>query len=744
MHTAQCCLPSAHYSSTHINLHLLSMRSPDHLLGLLEDVQVGGSEGAAALRQVLKIAASNGLLPAEINTVVDLILDSPISISYKNILILDCLVPRGDYLLSTEIILRVLSAVGTPEVYYKKGKQQKLKRLATTCQQRLLEWLICALPLFGSGLFRFLKRQIPVLYGLLSFEFLRPYISTLIVVASSGPDALPKLTLGHLIRPWHVQLVADMCLQFPSDPSLKALVAFFRARNRTQKIQPAGKAGGSDTSGIFMYPNPALHNDLLARYKTSSESLGVWNEVSGIESLIQRVFDSLDLQQKRRKVVQQHDLVPLFAPDSVSILSINSVSSLIAQFERITLTNPSSVASVTLSGMNRYRRLYLALYLITAGQTDQIVKKLDYAIRYHILNEGDHNSLLVNSELLEFARFQGLRSFIAPCVQFLNSTASSNLDLVRKQIKLLRYMPWEKSLLVSAVVKIFSRMKELWSKAEQWFRLVGLIYSELAFMIKKWNTVFLASDTYHSFLECLLEALTHTFVFTETVWGKLTLYSKVKFLSLLAAVKTTKVEQPWPTAGYLVPPPTLMYQLIVTTNPLILSEALGYLAFLKSVQLPETEERARHLRSVYVMDSLNFVWREMALNKEPGAFSQGMLLDEEFLNRVAGLNYFSYSNLLLLKTVGGIVQNPSFVYTCAELVWKLEDQAEGITTRHPGPISEGSVAQLRRDLDNTWLSMSYYDIKVSLLNSLDALGYTGLCDLLFSSLRPLASKRQRS
>lgn len=717
------------------------MRSPDHLLSLLEDIEAGSTDSAAKLRQFLKIATSDGLIPAEINIVLDLIFDSQIPTSYKNILASDCLVPHGDYLLPLEIILRVLSAIGAPEVYYKNGKQQRLKRLPLSCQQRVLEWLICTLPLFGSGLFACLKRQIPILYGLLSFEFLRPYISTLILLACGGPDETLKLSLDHLIRPWHVQLVADMCLQFPSDPSFKALMAFFRASNKTLKLHPGGKVGGLDTSRVFTYPNPTLHRELLAKCSNFPESL-VWRDISEVESLIQRVFESVDTQNKRRKVLQQHDLVPSFATDSVSILSINSVSSLTAQLENISLTNPSSVLSVTLSGMNRYRRLYLALHLITASPTDQVSRKLDYAIRYHILNERAHNSLLVYSEFLEFARFQGLRSFTAPCVHFLNSAAPSTIDRVKKQIKLLRYLPWETSVMVSAVVKILSRIKEIGTETEEC--VVGLMYSELAFMIRKWNSVFQSSDADQNYLECLLDILTHTFVFTEAVWGKLMSYSKIKFLSLLAAVRISNVEQSWPTSGQLVPPPTLMYQLVVSTNPLILSEALGYINFLKRVQLPETEERARQLRSFYIMDSLNFVWREMALKKESGTFNQGMLLDDEFLQRAAGLNFFSYSNLLLLKTVGGLVQNPSLVYTCAELVWMMEDQAEGITTRHPGPILEESIAQLRQDLDNNWLSMSYNDIKISLLNSLDGLGYHGLCDLLFSSLKPLANKRLRS
>lgn len=713
------------------------MRSPDLLLTISDLVGLAGPDGTDALHRLLKTVAQNGLLPTELLAVLDGILHSTTSASNKNILASECLIPDGNHLLPTELVGRVLGAVGTPEIYYKNGKQHKLKRLLIATIQRLLEWLVCALPSFGKGVFRVLRRFLPMLFGLLPFEFLRPYIATLIVVATSSSDAVATITTRSAVRPWHLQLVADLSAQFPSDPSLHGLLAYIRLKDRTQRVQSGAVMEGFKSTGNFAdarVPNSHLHLQILAKFQGLTTLL---REVLEVERQLRRFFSSFELQgTKRRRIGPLYDLLPTQLGDALLIMSVTSVSSLIAQFEKIDLPNPSSVLSLTSAENNKYRRLYLALYLLGAGQNDQTAKKLRHAVQSHIFGEGSNNSLLVFTQLLEFARFQGLQTLSGPCIQYINNLAVDK-DQLKKQIRLLRHLPWEKSVLVSAIVKIISLLQK-----EEWTNIAGLLFEEIAFIITKWRSVFLERDSFPEYLSCLLDILSHLFALAEALWTIFNLESKLKFLGVLKAVKDTSLDHSWPTAGLLVPPPTLMYLLIVSTNPLILSEALGYLVFLKSVPIPDEDSKTIALRNNYVMDSINFVWRDMALKKEADTFSTGMFLDDEFLQKVSALNFFSYSNFIQLKTVGGVVQNPSLVYICAELVWKLEDQVENITTRHPGPISEESVLQLRQDPDNTWLPMSYYDIKISLLNSLDRLGYSGLCDFLFTSLKSLENQRR--
>lgn len=701
------------------------MRSTDLLLAITDLVDVTGQEGTDAIHDFSK-TAQKGLSPIEIQAVIELVLHSTTLATHKNILVSECLIPDGKHLLPREIVGRVLATVGTPEIYYKNGKQHKLKRLQVTTIQRLLEWLVCVLPAFGKPVFAYLRRFLPMLFGLLPYEFLRPYIATLIVVATSSTDAALRITSKNTVRQWHVLLVTDLAEQFPSDPVLKPLLSFLKFKVRTPNVSDSGNMrSAGDLDG--MITNEQLHAVILTKFELSSME----REVTEVEKQLRRLFTSLGSRGlKRRRVGPQFDIVS--HSDHVLILSVSTVSSLIAQFEKIDLPNPSSVLSLTTAANNRHRRLYLALYLAVASQNDQITKKLKHAIQSHILGD-NNNSVHTFPQLLEFGRFQGLKSLTEPLKKFINSGEG---DLAKK-IRLVRYLPWEKSALVSAIVKIASQVGK--DNLDE----TGELFEEISFLIEKWRVVFANGDTYHEFLSCVLDIVFHTFALAEQLWTKFSLQHKIRFVQVLKAVKNIESVHSWGTAGLLVPPPTLMCLMVISTHPLILSEALGYLAFLKSLPIPESDQKTIALRNKYVMDSINFVWRDMALKKEANTFSQGMFLDDEFLQKVSALNFFSYSNFIQLKTVGGVVQNPSLVYICAELVWKLEDQADHITTRHPGPISEESVAQLHQDTDNTWLSMSYYDIKISLLNSLDELGYTGLCDFLFSSLKSLENQRAK-
>lgn len=246
--------------------------------------------------------------------------------------------------------------------------------------------------------------------------------------------------------------------------------------------------------------------------------------------------------------------------------------------------------------------------------------------------------------------------------------------------------------------------------------------------------------------ELLEKIIPKIFDIMEAFWSRLDLLEKLSSLLFINAAISLATEKlsVWANTGCMVPPPSLMFKLVVSTNPLIVSEALGYIACIKKLKLLDNNSSKIAWKNAYVMDSINFLWREMAFKYEKGTINMGMYLHPHYLQRLNGLDFFSNSSLILTRSVGGIVQNPAFAYLCAEIVWKLEDMDPNITTRHPGPISEASVASLQQDSDVTWLQVSYQDLRVSLLNHLDAMGFHGLADLLFTSLKPLVNQRTRN
>ena len=76
-----------------------------------------------------------------------------------------------------------------------------------------------------------------------------------------------------------------------------------------------------------------------------------------------------------------------------------------------------------------------------------------------------------------------------------------------------------------------------------------------------------------------------------------------------------------------------------------------------------------------------------------------------------------------------------------KIIWDIEDNHNGINTRHEGPISRESLIRLRNNSDKIWLSLSFDELKLSILQNLEIKKFNGIADLLFNSLKSLADKR---
>lgn len=708
---------------------------------LLDRISAGGTDSTRAIAEISEIAAAEGLSHAEFSSIFNLIFESTLTTTQRLAIIRRCLVPKPTFLLDSSLLNRVLSVLGTPEIYYKNGKQHKLKRWAIGCQQMLLEWLICALPLFGRGIFRYLRRCLPLLLTLLLYEFLRPYVAVLIIVSAHAADAfLPPSSRRSPIRYWHVKYVADLAQRFPLDQALLMLLAFFRLNNRELDYSTIFSRGQAprlaQTFEMVTYPNEEIRRLLLVTRWNPDDPISL--QVKLVEEHLQRVFSYFQLQSAKRKRTSTDPLVfdALESLNTVSIGSIDSVSALATHFEEINLTNASSVLSVAVLPNEHFRAMYLALLLLKRDPSYPTIKKLLYAIKYHVLTL-EPRAALGFSQLLRFGLYGGLHGLQSPIVEFVCTSGDGKppwelVHLVKRQIQLLEYVS-------EAVVRCFTAVLHNIEKAIGSIEVGQQSASELAMhfffvlgrCIRQWAK--------HSELfvpTALPEILRAVFSLAQSHWINFSLSAQLAFLDVLRALK--KLD--WPGSA-LVPPPVFVYQLMVSTNPYVMSEMLGYIAFLKTVDLPEP---ALQLRNSYVVDAINFLWKDAALKSEPNTLNWGMLLHPSYVEKVAAHNnYFSYSNLIQLRTVGGLAQNPSLAYMCAELMWQLEDLHPEISTRHPGPLAEETVKLLHQDLEVTWLPMSYDQIRISLLNSLDQRGFSGMCDLLFLSLKLLAGKREK-
>lgn len=661
----------------------------------------GGQDAHDAMDELTRLAAQDGFQPHELDLVLNLIFESQLPISTKTTLISNAIVPGSDSHLPFDLMLRVLAAVGTPEIYYVKGNQKKLKRLPFAVQTKLIQWLIAALPIFGDEAIAYLRALLPILYGLLSYEFTRPSIVTLIVLADLECEST---------KPWHINLVAKLAVKFPFDSALKALLAHYQHALPGVNLRRFFKDGDfpslREGSGVVQF-------DVLEGFPGYGKLAGSVKVRAHMKRAFSR-FKVMFVKKRRIEPTAQYNMGALHK-GRISLSAVNSVQKLVESFEKIEIFNPTAVVSVLTPSTLGLADMYVVFRLLLSAPNEQVFKKLDYGIRYHILAPIQHRSLLAFSQLVKFGQSGGLYKFHEAFVLYMSlrdaraTEAASLLTFLDSQ--------HDSSKIIANILNLVNFDRDE----------VSTVILSLALYLKK--ELLDGNDAVGALV------VPQIFTFITEHWNKFTLKAKLASTLLLHALRSVKGGHAW-----LVPSPTFVYQLLVCTNPLVVSELLGYLAHLKNVNF--TNHESLELRNIYITDCINYIWRDMAFKIDPASFSRGMFLNELFAQKLVALNYFSHSDIIQLSHMGGLVQNPAFSYLCAELIWALEDSTKDITTRHPGPISESSVARLLLDLDSAWLSLSYYDLKVSVLRNMEAVGFNGLAELLFTSVRQLMESKQ--
>lgn len=713
------------------------MHQPDDISENLRKLLEKGPSSLEALDELSRIASQDGLTEPELNMVLDISFDFSIRHSMRHTLISRCLIPDGQFLLHSSIVPRILGTVGVSEVYFRNGKQYKLKRLPPNSQNMLLTWLICVLLFFGRKLFEELQRLLAILFGLLEFEYLRPNIATLVIMALSQRQQSRNVLNGQArypLKPWHLECVLRLSAKFPFDPYVKVLLAYMKQLNPTldTKASASPRALSSSNQALNLYSDPSL-NKLVNTHCSSDSSCG-W-EIREVREKIQRLFDSISSSKvKRRKIViDSFNDLDLLASSStseaISIGTVESLRTLADKFDRITMANPGSLLTLGDMTNEKIRRYFVAFHAALGHNDLPVVKKFLQYIRFHCLS-----ALAPQYSFDLLITFAELGLFDHVSVQ-LKQVISSNTVALERQLRLLSVLPPD----IESLRALFGTLSKEFEEG-----VLASLVSELLKSILKWSSLHNEYGFFQDILITVCEVVQMVFEIFETKWHSLLLPTKVKFMVFLRSVRSIDFSEKEDVKALvlLVPKTTLAYQLILSMNPFILSEALGYIAFLRTLKFSEGS-KALQLRNYYIMDSINLLWLDTAFRFEEDTFNRGLFLHLEFLKKLTGLNYFTYSDLLESKNIGDLSHNPALAYLTAELLWSIEDEERGITSRHLGPLSEDSVALLQHNPDVRWVRKTFFEIKVEILNRLDTLGYSGLCDLLFSSLRPLAGHRRK-
>lgn len=716
----------------------------------IAQLSAGSDDSQLAARQLAEIA-SNGLKKTEFDTLFLAILDHAIPTNTRNYVIKHALIPADTYRISHYVLYRVVGSVGTTEIYSKLGKLQKLKVVSTSTQQALLEWLLCLLHLFEEDAYVKLHRMLPMLMNLLSFEFLRLHISNLIFIAIVNT----KSSAVHAFKPWHVKLVADLHRKFPLDQGLRCLLVLFCLLHPGLDLAEYGVLSaelGSIDPKTFRYPNI----DFLERLRDIQLEKSAENVALNLSHY--RNFASV-IRKRRRTAksvpVLDLDMIEVSANNkSTSINDITSPYQLVNDLERIRYINvnglfkPLSIASPS----EKFKKLFLVLQGLLGNS--EALRKLEYYVRLSLLD--DNLSLADLDELCDqvraFLMFSSGKVHLDLVNDFIKGNlltrahdASSTEHIQKHRImvqilKLFRFLsipePTEfKNCVIDRFLSHFSELPKTQAQRERYETLTVSFLSEMANVFSIWYKTYAEED--ERLLGILNLSLPDIFAHCAlylsqfTVKMKLLLFQLFKFLMAISDVQLNKLK---PAA--LLPPPALFYGLLTTLNPFIVSELCGYLAHIKKGYNFVPEGLVYHLmRNAYVMDTLNFLWRDKAFSHDSGS-AKGLMLHEDLIHKLGTLSMFNYSGVISVQTAGNFFHNPCFLLISGEIVWRMEDENEATTTRLEGPVTEESVHRV----NGQWLRLLYDEVKLQVLRRLDQ-KYLGLGDLLFSLLKTLAGSR---
>lgn len=745
---------------------------PEAITKLISELKEGGDTSSLA-KSLASPIESIGLNEDQFNEVFDLILEGSITSTQRNYLLQNCLLPNGDFIIESTPIYRIISSIGIQETHYKKGVKQKPKVLAVSTQQKLLEWLICSLHLFGTEAYSTINRLLPVLFNLLSYEFLRPPIANLIFLAvlNSHKPVTGQLNTHHqihLFKPWHVQLVVDLFLKFPLDNSLKSLLVLFKSLNpaldlnsfcRDNTIYDFLSLSLSDS--VFTYPNASF----LDKLNHIKQNHAVEKNLKLYES-----FSRTSVKRRRRNLhsSSEIDLDTLefnssFSSSQVSITDITSNLALINNLENIRFVNISGLFSINRDLSNflvdKYKRYFLIL-LSLFSSNQKSWNKLEYYTRLSLLDDNlslnDLSSLVdeIDGFLLQSSGYTSLKcinDYLAFKYNSLARNPKSRTDNkayenIVQRLKLLRYSPTNDDTVVEFVDNIASFTWNTFTSKTAQKGLADVIQStasELSTLFSIWYLQISHPKADSESKERVFRILNYCFpklyqVFLKN-FNSIPLSAKMLIFKLFNCLRSiSSSDWTYLEDHTIFIPPSLAYQLIMSSHPLFVSEFGGYLSDFKSFDYNDSAKQST--QSSFVLDFINFIWRDKAFQSSQDKYP--FLLPSSLINKLGTLSIFNNTNLIKFTTVGNVFHNPGFSLITTEILWSLEDTVESLAIRHAGPVTEESVSNLLYNHRGEWLDLKYDELRLKILRRLDKLGYKGLCDLLFGSLRTISELRE--
>lgn len=705
------------------------------------------SDVGERLARLAKSAAFEGLQQDDLYALIDLIIKpKSLSVSEKTFIIKSCLIPNRQYLIKSDIIFQILSQITIPQTYYKDGKRYRLKCLNQNLQLLLLQWLLGSIHLFKDGIST-LNRCLSILMALLSFEYLRPYIANLIFIAianhTNNYKTFYNKRINNMVNPfknWHFQMILNLFIKFPLDPYLKSLLILFITLDPSLNLnQVENLLGSIENPRIFKFPSiPSIGFDSSTAKLSRSSDLEL--------QFSSNLKSTLDTYQNFEKTIsKKRRLNPtIFAPESITIDQINSIKQLIQNYNSIRPFTINTLFDST--SQHQTFRTYYILFKILTGDNSYL-KKLDYMINF-LLNSNEaiaFDDFLIDRRVfygtanLEFSLIQNIVFSESPFHQDYDKYFA---DLYQK-LKLLvlvnpvTFTEYDEKFFKPTIKSLKQRNLKT-SNILKHQQLISIFIQNQLLLFRKWYKEIENHISQENIFIIFNTSIKELYIFLELL-SDLPLRDilLLKILDFMKSISIDDLNKYFEDHSVMFST-YLSCTMFLNIDPFISSQICDYLVHCKNYSFKDQNLKTNYQN--IVKDIINFVWLDNAFSGGDD-YRKAFELYPNLVDRLTQLPSYNYSQVLTFKCTGSIFHNPTWSYLGAQIIWKMEDDNDNITVRHQGPITQNSVTNMNNQSDGMWLNMGFDDIKINVLKQLESIGFIGISNLLFSSLKSLTNKR---
>lgn len=200
----------------------------------------------------------------------------------------------------------------------------------------------------------------------------------------------------------------------------------------------------------------------------------------------------------------------------------------------------------------------------------------------------------------------------------------------------------------------------------------------------------------------------------------------------------------------IIPPPMLVYMLYFSPLLAVMSRLCGILATYKRAweaamftsspvarQLSRREREQVVVFNGFLMDLCNCLWRGRAFSTTDTS-AQGCRIPES-IKPALDSHLHAADSELSLATVFGLSHSPLLCLQSISYIRELEDADVEVSYRHAGPVTQASVGVLAL---RGGVKLSWQEYRVGVLGYLEAKGFSGIPELMYSTMKNLMKTRR--